>query len=386
MAPLDALGFDGTGRHDRRRQKGTDMDDGAREALRDGIAGLLGPLLTALETLAFAARHLHPPHLGQLVAAIADRGPPLKQALAAFRTLPMPPEGERIGALLAEAASEACAAYDELGAATETREGVFLAYRALRHLGRANEALHPLCRVLPPVGLYFLRPEKRGDEALKARLAAPPARNSGLHHARNARKERGGFSVYVPEWLDPETPAPLIMALHGGSGHGRDFVWSWLADARAAGAILVSPTSPEGTWSLMEPERDAALLGRILDEVRGLWKVDPARMLLTGMSDGGTFTYLAGYREGAPFTHLAPIAASFHPMLTSFLDARRVMRVPLHIVHGALDWMFPAAMGREAEAAFRLAGAPVVYREIDDLSHTYPAEENARLLGWAFDR
>ena len=28
------------------------------------------------------------------------------------------------------------------------------------------------------------------------------------------------------------------------------------------------------------------------------------------------------------------------------------------------------------------AGADVIYREIEDLSHTYPREENARILEW----
>jgi phospholipase/carboxylesterase len=36
-------------------------------------------------------------------------------------------------------------------------------------------------------------------------------------------------------------------------------------------------------------------------------------------------------------------------------------------------------MARDALAA---AGAAVTYREIDDLSHTYPVEENARILDW----
>jgi phospholipase/carboxylesterase len=36
-------------------------------------------------------------------------------------------------------------------------------------------------------------------------------------------------------------------------------------------------------------------------------------------------------------------------------------------------------MSRDVLAA---AGARVVYRELDDLSHTYPREENARILDW----
>ena len=53
------------------------------------------------------------------------------------------------------------------------------------------------------------------------------------------------------------------------------------------------------------------------------------------------------------------------------------------MVHGALDWMFPIAMAREAERALITAGAAVTYREIPDLAHTYPRELNPHIrLAW----
>ena len=76
----------------------------------------------------------------------------------------------------------------------------------------------------------------------------------------------------------------------------------------------------------------------------------PARKLLTGMSDGGTFTYVLGLRGDCRFTHLAPIAAAFHPMLMTFADADRVRGLPIHIVHGAQDWMFPPELARRRRA------------------------------------
>ena len=51
-------------------------------------------------------------------------------------------------------------------------------------------------------------------------------------------------------------------------------------------------------------------------------------------------------------------------------------------MHGVLDWMFPVDIARAADTALRAAGARVVYREIDDLSHTYPRDENPRLMDW----
>jgi phospholipase/carboxylesterase len=55
---------------------------------------------------------------------------------------------------------------------------------------------------------------------------------------------------------------------------------------------------------------------------------------------------------------------------------------PVYLVHGALDWMFPVAAARMARQALEAVGAQVVYREIEDLSHTYPRDENPAILDW----
>jgi phospholipase/carboxylesterase len=186
----------------------------------------------------------------------------------------------------------------------------------------------------------------------------------------------------VPEYLTGSTPAPVVFALHGGSGHGRVFLWSWLREARSRGVILVAPTASGDTWSLMEPEVDSARLSRILTHVRAHWSVDPTKMLLTGMSDGGTFTLLSGLDSDSPFTHLAPVAASFHPLLVTMTEPERIHGLPVYLVHGALDWMFPIHTGRTANQTLSMAGANVVFREIADLSHTFPRDENGGILDW----
>lgn len=132
----------------------------------------------------------------------------------------------------------------------------------------------------------------------------------------------------------------------------------------------------------MGEDADTPNLRAILEEVQSRWRIDPARRLLTGMSDGGTFTYVSGLEPASPFTHLAPVSAAFHPMLAQMADPERLKGLPIFMAHGALDWMFPIGVAREAQAALVAAGASVTYREIDDLSHTYPREINAEILTW----
>ena len=136
----------------------------------------------------------------------------------------------------------------------------------------------------------------------------------GLMHANNSSDERGGFSVYVPEYYVGEA-VPLVFALHGGSGHGRQFIWSWLRAARSLNCIVIAPTSLDNTWSLMDPGADAQRLHNLVDYAKTHWNIDSEKVLLSGMSDGGTFSYVAGLQDQVPFTHLAPCSASFHPML-----------------------------------------------------------------------
>ena len=47
--------------------------------------------------------------------------------------------------------------------------------------------------------------------------------------------------------------------------------------------------------------------------------------------------------------------------------------------------MFPVATARRARETLEGAGARLVYRELEDLSHTYPRDEYPRILDWLMD-
>jgi phospholipase/carboxylesterase len=350
------------------------------EAVVDDIVAVLPPLLQSLEALAFIARHLNPPEFGAVMEAA---GTP-DQALQAVRPrlAGWPEEFAGVQTSLAVASDAALAAFAGLRAVQHGDGDLIAVFRALRHAPRAQEALYPLAAKLPPVGSLFVDPSLREDADLLARLAEPAREYTGIIHDHNEPGSRGGFSLYVPEYYTPDRSWPLVVALHGGSGNGRGFLWSWLRDARSFGAILVAPTATGSTWALMGEDTDTPNLARILDIVRRRCNVDPAKLLLTGMSDGGTFCYVTGLESASPFTHLAPVAATFHPLMAEIADAERLRGLPIHIVHGRLDWMFPVQVARQTQAALTAAGADVTYRELDDLSHCYPREMNPAILRW----
>jgi phospholipase/carboxylesterase len=352
------------------------------ETVVDDIVVLLPPLLQSLEALQFVARNLHPPAFDAVMEAVGAPDQALKAVRAGLSA--WPDDFKALRTYLDVASDAALTAFTGLRAAQQPGGDLPIVFRALRHATRAQEALYATVARLPPVSTFFLPPDMRENTALLERLALPAAENTGVIHDGEPGR-RGGCSIYVPETYTPDRVWPLVMALHGGSGNGRAFLWSWLADARSFGAILVAPTAIGSTWALMGDDADTPNLDRILDIVQSRWHIDPARRLLTGMSDGGTFCYVTGLRADSPFTHLAPVASTFHPLMAQVADADRLRGLPIHLVHGRLDWMFPVQTAREAQQALTIAGADVTYREIDDLSHCYPREINTVLLDWLGD-
>ena len=346
----------------------------------DDIVAVLPPLLQSLEALGFIARHLHPPAFGSVMQAAGEPDQALRAVRA--RMMQWPEEFSSVRAPLEAASDAALAAFDGLRAVQNGHGDLVSVFRALRHSARAQEAVYPLTDRLPPVSEFFTEPSLREDAALAEQLAKAANENTGIIHVGNGPGSRGGYSMYVPEYYSPDRRWPLVMALHGGSGNGRGFLWSWLREARSLGAILIAPTATGPTWALMGEDSDSPNLWRILADVRARWNVDPACMLMTGMSDGGTFCYVSGLDAASPFTHLAPVSATFHPLMAEMADADRLQGLPIHIVHGKLDWMFPVQVARQTQQALSAAGAAVTYREIDDLSHTYPREMNMAMLAW----
>jgi len=352
---------------------------------------LLVPLLMTLERVTWTQRHLYPPLAGQLAEELAPCTDAVAGPLRDVEEVAWPENLHFLRDRLVDVSRqtlELIAAFVEAAHAPHEPIGLF---RALRRFAPLQETLYPLAPALDPVSRWFLEPARRDDDALVARLREGALRDDdvrvGVLHADNERGSRGGFSLYVPESWDGHAPMPLVVALHGASGHGRDFLWSWLREARSRGVLLLSPTARDRTWSIMGGgDVDAEPLRAMVDSISERYPVDRSRVLLTGMSDGATYALLCGLRDGMPFTHLAPACGVLHPALLVSGDLAHARNRPIYLIHGALDWMFPvqtAHLGRDALIA---NGAHVVYREIADLSHTYPRDENPRILDWLIGR
>ena len=109
----------------------------------------------------------------------------------------------------------------------------------------------------------------------------------------------------------------------------------------------------------------------MLEEVCGVYAVDRDRVFLSGLSDGGTFTYLFGLSRPDMFGGIAPIAGDFHGMMDDMLREEQGKGLPIYIVHGALDHIFPVDSIRKGHALLARLGYDARYQELPDWGHSY---------------
>jgi phospholipase/carboxylesterase len=354
------------------------LDDYGHALAAAGAASIA--LLEAFERV---QRRVHPPLLPALRETLAPLRDRHAQALDRLREASVPKDLLAFHEQLvsgAAAAQEAARLFALPVPPEEAAPRVLASFSA--HC-RAQERLYPLRAALPPIGRFFAEPSCHPKLAELDPEPAPGV-TVGLHRGGPDQGElpRGAFSLYVPERCDGKQPLALVVALHGGFGHGHDFIWSWLREARSRQFLLLAPSSRGATWSLDAPPIDQRELHSLVDSVCAGWPVDRQRILLTGLSDGATFTLLAGLAEDSPFSHLAPVSGVLHPANFGLGNLARARGRRVRLSHGALDWLFPVALARAARDELAKAGAEIEYREIADLSHAYPREDNDGILRW----
>ena len=163
-------------------------------------------------------------------------------------------------------------------------------------------------------------------------------------------------------------------------GRGDHYIWSWLRPAKGGGYMLLAPKSLDVTWSILQPERDTQSVAAMLEEVCGEYAVDRRRVYLSGLSDGGTFTYLLGLGRPELFAGIAPVAGDFTGMMDDMLRRRQGVDLPICIVHGAHDHIFPVDQIRKGHGLLQRLGYDAKYEELPDWGHSYCGGVNERLV------
>jgi predicted esterase len=234
--------------------------------------------------------------------------------------------------------------------------------------------LYELRDQLPIIAPYFLQADA------KAPVLGPVGGAATGFIQRKRNNERSDYTLYIPEDYSPEKPLPLIVALHGGYGQGSEYVWTWLRSARSRGYAILAPKSFDVTWDMSVPSSDTRSVVRMLGEVSREYSIDPARLYLTGLSDGGIFTYILGLEQPQLFRGLAVVAGVLHLTLDPMLRQGRGKDTPMLVIHGVHDFIFPVAFTRQTCNLLTSIGYNVTYKELPEFGHAYPYSINERLV------
>ncbi|MBI2876854.1 MAG: hypothetical protein HYY20_08235 [Candidatus Tectomicrobia bacterium] len=342
---------------------------------QEAIEEIGGLALSFLQDMERALEEFHIRELPRYQQPIREKYPDLwLQAQDRLSRLSPPPELASLHQLLLEACAHlknSC----EIFSHPYPSEGYIDCIRGAYHeVCWAKCYLYQLRTFLPGFRTYWVTEEAR-DRLDQIEVAPHPSLQVpvGLLF-KDWDDQQTRYALYVPEYYDPQRSWPLIVCLHGGGGRDDDIIWLWLKHAKSQGFLLVAPKSIDMTWM----PKDAYYILKVIQEIRSFYQIEEQGIFLTGVSDGGTFTYEVGMRNPHLFAGLAPVSGGMMP----WFDFEKARHLPIYILHGARDTVISVDFARQARGILENFGNPLVYRELPDWGHAIPFQEMGHIRAW----
>ena len=187
---------------------------------------------------------------------------------------------------------------------------------------------------------------------------------------------RDGLLI-LPASYRSDTPAPLVVVMHGASGSARR-VSSLFAVADELGIIVLAPESRDRTWDAIRgyfgPDID--FLNRALAHTFDRCAVDRRRLAIGGFSDGASYGLSVGLASGDPFTHVVACSPGF------VIPGPTRGKPRIFISHGTADQILAIdTTSRRIVPELKRAGYDVTYREFDG-PHAVPPAIGREALTW----
>lgn len=189
------------------------------------------------------------------------------------------------------------------------------------------------------------------------------------------------LALFVPQTYQPGKGYGLVVCLHGAGFSGDAYLERWQARL-GEDYVLACPTYPAGAWFTRRAED---LVLATIHLVQRRYHIDPDRIFLTGMSNGGIGTWLIGMHQAPTFAGIAPMAGGLDDALLPFLA--NLQSTPVYMIHGAKDQVMPVELSRTISRELTELGYPHVYREHQREhpmagGHYFPREELPALVAW----
>jgi len=201
-----------------------------------------------------------------------------------------------------------------------------------------------LALILTPVALVMI----------EARAYYLANRSNGTLVSSGETRE---YVLYVPSTYNRSTPAPLVITLHGAALWGaamRD-ISQWDEVAEREGLIVVYPSGAGGRgpriWRAdptASVPRDVTFISDLIDQLAGIYTIDPARIYANGLSNGGGMSFALSCTLGDRIAAVGMVGAAHLVPFTSCPDPRPVPAIAFHgradrltRYHGGKSWVAP---------------------------------------------
>jgi len=169
-------------------------------------------------------------------------------------------------------------------------------------------------------------------------------RNNGSIVSSGLKRQ---YIVYVPRRYDRSKPTSLIISLHGAGGwpaQQRDLSeWNALADRE--GVIVVYPSGMDNpaarVWHVDRGPglmRDVKFISQLIDKLESEYNIDPARIYVNGMSNGGGMTFALSCTLSDRIAAVGMVGSA-QTLPWSWCKDRKP--VPVIAFHGTADPMAP---------------------------------------------
>lgn len=195
------------------------------------------------------------------------------------------------------------------------------------------------------------------------------------------RGQAYALSLLIPPTYHASKSYALVLCLHGFGFTGEEYLERWKTRL-SEDYLLACPTYPSGAWFTRRAEE---LVLATIKEVQARYHVDPNRIFLTGMSNGGIGAWLIGMHHASVFAGIAPMASGLDNVLMPFLANLR--QTPIYMIHGKKDQVMPVDLSRSLARELDALGYPYIYREHEREhpvagGHYFPKEELPDLVAW----
>jgi len=213
------------------------------------------------------------------------------------------------------------------------------------------------------VAAYAALPSRADDAARESTKATAQEMLQAGDHSRKLTVgdlERS-YSVHVPKKYDAQEPVPVVLALHGAAMNGSMMAWFSGLNKKSdeAGFLVVYPdgtgTGPFLTWNagglrgrLAEGRPDdVEFIGKLLDDLASVAKIDAQRVYACGMSNGGMMCYRLAAELSDRIAAIAPVAGTI-----AIEEQKPARAVPVIHFHGTKDNIVPFEAAKGTAASF----------------------------------